>query len=298
MNVATHWEIALGEEGYPGALTELDDPPDRIFGYGDPALLGGGLAIIGARKATPYGLTCARRFGAWTARQGIPVVSGAAIGCDLESHASALEVHGPTVAVLACGADVDYPIRAGDILNRIRRQGAVISEAPWGSAVHRWSFPRRNRLIAALSSAVLVVEASLPSGTFTTADHALALGRDVYAVPGSIFAPECRGANRLISQGATPITDVSELAHVLGIQGRSTPGTPLRHSADPVLSAIRTNPARPDDLARDLDMDIVSIIRGLTRLEAEGLAVRYSDSRYGITERAAGLLQSEGPTDI
>ncbi len=274
------WILRRGESRYPLEFEDLPDPPEELYGYGDPAILGGGLAIVGARKATPYGLACARRFSAWAAGQGIPVVSGAAMGCDLESHRAALSVEGPTVAVLPGGADIDYPRRAADVLARIRQSGAVISEVPWGAQPQRWSFPRRNRLIAALSVALLVVEASLPSGTFTTADHALEIGRDVLAVPGSIFAPECRGSNRLICQGATPITDISELADALGFEPFEAD---LRCVAlTPVLTALNISPMRPDDLAREMEMDIVSTMRTLSALEAGGKIVRYPDGRYGL----------------
>lgn len=273
------WHIERGEASYPFELEDLPDPPEVLYGFGDPALLGGGLAVIGSRKATPYGLACARRFAGWTAARGVPVVSGAAIGCDLESHRAALELGGPTVAVLPCGADVDYPRRAASILAQIRVQGVVVSEAPWGSDPKRWSFVRRNRLIAALSLAVLVVEAGLPSGTFTTADHALALGRDVYAVPGSIFAPECRGANRLIRQGALPVTDVAELAQALGQEAFAPAPAPV---SDALLAALIASPMRPDDIARTFDLDIVQTVRTLGALESERRICRYTDGRYGV----------------
>ncbi len=276
------WVLQRGDPEYPLEFEDLSDPPKQLFGYGNPSILGGGLAIVGARKATPYGLACARRFSVWTAGQGIPVVSGAAMGCDLESHRAALSVGGPTVAVLPGGPDIDYPKRASDVLSQVRIHGAVISEAPWGSLPQRWSFPRRNRLIAALSVALLVVEASLPSGTFSTADHALDIGREVYAVPGSIFAPECRGSNRLIRQGATPITDISELAEALGFDPFEADLTV--HSPTPVLAALNTSPMRPDDLAREMSMDIVSTMRVLGALEAAGKIVRYPDGRYGVIQ--------------
>lgn len=282
MNDNGRWQLARGEEGYPYELEDLPDPPALLYGFGDPALLGGGLAIIGSRKATPYGRACARRFAAWAATHGVSVVSGAAIGCDLESHEAALEHDGPTIAVLPCGADVDYPLRAADTLARIRRHGAVVSETPWGCDPKRWSFVRRNRLIAALSVAVLVVEAGLPSGTFTTADHALAIGREVYAVPGSIFAPECRGSNRLIRQGAMPITDVAELAQALGQEACAEI---LPEVSNRLISALVASPMRPDDIARAFDLDIVETIRTLGLFESQRLVTRYQDGRYGALPR-------------
>ena len=181
-----HWTITLGSPGYPEGLTRSPDPPAVLYGIGDPTILGTGLAIVGSRKATPYGLACARRFGTWAARAGVVIISGGATGCDSQAHRAALDTEGATVAVLGCGPDVDYPSRERDTIGRIRRSGCVVSEMRFGSAPVRWAFPRRNRIIAALSAVVLIVEASLPSGTFSTADHALDTGREVAAVPGSI----------------------------------------------------------------------------------------------------------------
>jgi DNA processing protein len=188
---------------------------------------------------------------------------------------------------MAGGADVCYPRNAGALLREIALTGAVISEHPWGAEPQRWTFRTRNRIIAGLSAAVLVLEAALGSGTFSTADYALEAGRDVLAVPGSIYAPECSGANRLIRQGATPITDADELClAVESLLGPAAlpcpPWNPLAsRSDDPLLAAVRTNPQRPDDLARVLGLDVVTVCRRLGVLEAIGAAVRFRDGRYG-----------------
>lgn len=272
--------VRIGEDGYPPQLAESPDPPAALYGMGDPFALSPGLAIIGARRATPYGLRCARLFAGWAARSGITVISGAAIGCDSEAQTAALEAGGCTVAVLGCGPDVDYPRRSAETLRTIRERYAVVSEMPFGAQPTRWSFVRRNRIIAALSRAVLVVEAGLPSGTFSTADAALDAGREVLAVPGSIFSSESRGANRLIRQGATSVTDVGELAQALGAEGRSVP-----HAGDAMDESVRilaADPMRPDDFARAVGIDIVSAARTLGALEARGLIARYPDGRYGL----------------
>lgn len=281
------FELAIDDSGYPAHLLELSDPPPRLYGLGDPASLREGLAVIGSRKATPYGIRAATLMAGWAAQSGYVVVSGGAVGCDQAAHRAALSARGTTVAVLGCGADVTYPRGAGTLLKAVADRGAVVSEAPWGTPPVRWAFARRNRIIAGLSRAVLVVEASLPSGTFGTADHALDSGRSVLVVPGSVFAPECLGSNRLLRQGATPVTDISELAGelraVLGEPPRAldapqADGTP---SGDSVLAAVRTDPMRPDDIARVLGRDVVSIVRHLADLEAAELVARYPDGRYG-----------------
>lgn len=283
---AQRWEIANTDEAYPACLLDLADPPRVLYGMGDPRLLVPGFAVIGARKATPYGLECARRFAGWAAASGVTIVSGAAVGCDQTAQLAARGVGGWSIAVLGCGADVDYPAASQGLLADLRTHGVVVSELPWGTPPIRWAFVRRNRIIAALSAAVLVVEAGLPSGTFSTADFALDMGRDVLAVPGSINHPESRGSNRLIRQGATPITDVTELAAALSQAGLSLLPTDMLFAevlpTGAIERALLADAMRPDDLARALDCDIVSIARRLGDLEMRGTVIRYRDGRYAL----------------
>lgn len=279
--IGSRFVLELGSREYPAQLADTPDPPKRLYGIGDPGALVAGLAVVGARKATPYGFRCTRQFAGWAAAQGVCIISGAAIGCDREAHIAALDEGGSTVAVLGSGPDVDYPRRSSAILSEIRERFAVISECPFGQEPHRFAFVRRNRIIAGLAAAVLVVEAGLPSGTFSTADAALDAGRDVFAIPGSIYSPESRGSNRLIRQGATPITDVSELAAALGVQAR--PSLPATGPGNDVVRALTADPLRPDDLARLLGIDIVQAASTLGALESQGVIARYPDGRYGIT---------------
>jgi len=278
------WEIARHDSAYPETLAHISDPPKRLYGVGNPELLTPGLAVIGARKSTPYGRAAAHLFAGWAAARGQVIVSGAAMGCDQAAHRAALEVEGSTVAVLGCGADVDYPSGASSLLSTIRSDGCVVSELPWGTHPARWAFARRNRIIAGLARAVLVVEAAVPSGTFLTADCALSEGREVYAVPGSIFAPECRGANRLIIQGASPVTEVSDLATLMGIDASGETGEIARATRDEVLRAITANPMRPDDISHEFEMDIVTVAVRLSELEQGGRVCRYPDGRYGLVQ--------------
>ncbi len=287
MSGATRFEIGLDDPRYPAQLKDTPDPPKRLYGFGQISALRPGLAVIGARKATPYGLSAATMFAGWAAKASYPIVSGGAVGCDQAAHRAALAHEGTTVAVMAGGADIAYPSGAGALLDAVAVNGAVISEQPWGTRPARWMFRRRNRIIAGLSMAVLVVEAGLPSGTFSTADDALAAGRDVLAVPGSILSPESRGSNRLISQGATIITDVTDLrlalAPLLGEPHDEVhiPGTVISESSDSLLTALRANPMRADDAAVALGTDVITITRRFGLLEAQGMLKRYSDGRYG-----------------
>lgn len=281
------FELVLGDARYPEQLAQSPDAPEVLFGIGDATTLAPGFGVVGARKSTPYGLTAADYFAGWAARAGYIVVSGGAMGCDQAAHRAALAAAGRTVAVMAGGADVQYPRASGNLLRAIACSGAVVSEHVWGTQPQRWTFRTRNRIIAGLSAALLVLEAALGSGTFSTADYALAAGRDVLAIPGSIYAPECAGANRLIRQGATPITDADELR--LALEGMLGPPqippdswTPLSANGDdPLLAAIRTNPLRPDDLARALGLDVLTVVKRLGVLETGGCVVRFRDGRYG-----------------
>jgi len=292
MTGRTRFVLRLGERGYPEQLARTPRPPRLLHGIGDPAALMPGLAIIGSRKATPYGTDCAARFGRRAAEEGVCVISGAAMGCDQAAQRAALAAGGVTVAVLGCGADVDYPARARDLLESLRGGGgAVVSEFDWGMPPARGHFPARNRIIAGLASAVLVVEAALPSGTFSTADHALAAGRDVMAVPGSVFFWGSAGCNRLIRQGAAPVCCDEDLLDSMWAAGLLDGETPRcigtgdaflgTKSDDPLLNAVLADPTTPDRLASSMGLDAAGVLRAIARLEAAGAIARYPDGRYG-----------------
>lgn len=284
------FELRLQDQGYPPFLRETPDPPEVLYGRGDPSALVSGLAVIGARRATPSGLDITRTFTAWASRAGYTVISGGAYGCDQAAHVAALEAGGVTVTVMGCGADVAYPRCAEPLFGRIvSAGGVVVSEHAWGTTPQPWMFRRRNRIIAGLSAAVLVVEAGLPSGTFSTADDALAAGRTVLAVPGSVLSEYSRGCNRLIRQGATPVSDVSDLRDELSMLLGPPRGEGAVESltsgseGDAVLDAIRATPMRPDDLGRRLGIDIVAVARRIGRLEELGLVARHYDGTYHAT---------------
>lgn len=290
------WELRQGDSGYPACLLEALRPPRVLYGMGDPSLLRSGLGVIGSRRASPYGRACARLFAGWAAEQRVVIVSGAAMGCDHAAHQAALDAEGATVAVLGCGPDIDYPPVSRSLLADVRKRGVVVSEQPWGTKPTRWTFPERNRIIAALGAALLVVEAGLPSGTFSTADHAADIGRPVLVVPGSIFYPGCTGCNRLLRQGATPVTEVSDLADELRSLGLLSTAldmdlpdarlalTSIRGRDRDLAVALAANPMRPDDAAYALGMDLIAVARTLTALESTGLIARYPDGRYGPTK--------------
>ena len=200
--------IDKGSEAFPEALRNLHEPPERLYVIGDPAALQEGLAVVGARKATPYGIGCAARFAGIAAGCGVAIVSGGARGCDSEAHRAAIRNGVRTVSFLGGGCDCVYPAENLGLFRQIvGGGGALASEQPWGSPPLPWMFRARNRLIAGLAKATLIVEAGLPSGTFSTADEALAANREVLVVPGAVTSRQSLGANRLICQGATPVVD-------------------------------------------------------------------------------------------
>ncbi|MDI9590472.1 MAG: DNA-processing protein DprA [Acidobacteriota bacterium] len=283
----SRWELARGEGAYPAALEDMEHPPKVIYGRGDPeALSTMCLSIIGARRATPYGIAVASMAARIAAESGITVVSGGAMGCDAAAARGALDAGGKTVVVSGVGADGVYPSSSRDVFDRaVRQGGAVISMVPWGSPVQRWAFPQRNGLIAALSAAVVVSEASARSGTASTATAAFGLGREVYAVPGSIFSPESQGANALIRDGAHIITCEADLEMLIsrdyGVLRMIQEDLPTPRGR--VLSALVASPMRADDLAAHLGEEPLTMLRILAEYEVHGVVQRLPDGRYAPT---------------
>jgi len=197
---------------YPDRLRELPDPPLVLFGRGSPLLLKApAIGVVGARKASQYGLRTARRFAGHLAGQGVAVVSGLALGIDGAAHRGALEARGPTIAVLGSGLDRIYPAAHRSLAGEIARHGLILSEYPPHTPPDRHRFPERNRIVAALSERLLVVEAGERSGSLITAGFSLDLGRDVFCVPGDLDRPGSRGTNRLIADGAIPALEPEDL---------------------------------------------------------------------------------------
>lgn len=210
------FELGRDDAGYPASLLTIPEPPNRLYGIGNVGALQEGLSVVGARNATPYGLGCAGRFAGLAAARGVTVISGGARGCDSAAHAAALAAGGLTLVVCGGGCDRVYPASNIKLFQDIiDRGGALISEYPWGCHPEPFMFRLRNRIIAGMGKATLIVEAGMPSGTFTTADEALKAGREVWAVPGAITSEKSLGANYLISQGATPIFDESSFNDAL-----------------------------------------------------------------------------------
>ncbi len=290
------FELRLGEKGYPSQLAESMDAPAVLYGRGSASALEPGLAIVGARRATPYGLGCTRLFAGRAAASGVTVISGGAIGCDQAAARAALEEGGRTVAVMGCGADVVYPRDADALFDQIvDAGGCVVSEIPWGISPRKGMFVRRNRIIAGLARATLIVEAGLPSGTFSTADAALEAGREVLVVPGSIISPESHGSNRLLMQGAYPIIDLETFDAVLAslfpilrseeICQEDGEEARLSQEQKVLLRMLAAAPMHAERVSREMQLDASHTVLLLAESEAAGLVVRYRDGRYGVPVR-------------
>lgn len=230
--------LTIVDSGYPALLRHLELPPPVLYCRGQiprsPAV-----AIVGSRRATQQGLEVAELFGRELAACGLTVVSGFARGIDLAAHRGALSTNdGRTVAVLGCGLDIDYPRGRHRVRRALAARGALLSEFPFGAQPRSWNFPIRNRIIAALTLGTLVVEGTPKSGSLITARLALDLGRDVYAIPGSILDPRSAGPNTLIQDGALLIRHPVEIVESLPISVRDILDSPALGNSDPGLPGL------------------------------------------------------------
>ncbi len=217
--------IGYYDDAYPARLRAIEDPPVALFVKGE--LLpedARAVAIVGSRRASPYGRHVAAELAAGLAQHGFTVVSGMALGADAAAHDGALRARGRTIAVLAGGVDVIYPPEHAGLYARIAAGGAVASEAPLGAPTTKHSFPIRNRIISGLSLGVVVVEAPEQSGALITARHALEQGREVFAVPGSVNSAQSRGAHQLLRDGARLVESVEDILEELSLL-LDAPGT-------------------------------------------------------------------------
>jgi DNA processing protein len=268
--------IARSAPEFPPLLHAIHDPPPGLFVRGEAGLdvlRRTTVAVVGARSCSPYGAQVARMLGRELGRAGLVVVSGLARGVDGEAHRGALEAGALTVGVLGCGIDRDYPAAHRELAARIRATGLTVSEYAPGVEPAPWRFPARNRLIAGLSAATVVVEARDRSGALITADLALEEGREVFAVPGEITSALSSGTNDLLKLGATPLTTAADVLDVFGLASTDSEQVELGSSAEAVLARLRDGPASADELARATGLDAGALSSALTELELAGCAV-------------------------
>jgi DNA processing protein len=275
--------LARSDARFPARLKAIFDPPPALYlrGSGDPALLDRrAVAVVGARSCSPYGAQVARMLGRELTAAGLLVVSGLARGIDGEAHRGALEAGLPTVGVLGCGIDRDYPAVNASLSRRMEEAGLVVSEYEAGVEPAPWRFPARNRIIAGLCEAVVVVEARERSGALITADFALEEGREVFAVPGEITSALSAGSNALLKLGAAPLTGSGDVLDALGIDRATAQADPdVSETAQRVLALVRDGAAAADDLTVRASLDAGAVSVALTELELAGL-VAAADGVY------------------
>jgi len=294
--------VTLADPEYPQALLDLADPPLLLYVHGNMARLNRpAISIVGARHATADGVDNAQAFAHHLARQGWCVVSGLAHGIDAAAHRGALaagEQGGGTIAVLGTGIDVVYPANHRDLAQQIAQAGALVSEFPLGCRALPHQFPRRNRLVAAMARGVLVVEAARQSGSLITARHALDVGREVFAIPGSIHSPLSRGCHALIRQGAKLVESARDIQEELGSPGthplawgaseQAEAGNPHTSAADvpldpevaTVLMALGYDPVDVMTLQARTQLPLSVLTARLAAMELDSVVARLADGRF------------------
>ena len=284
------WACCRHGDLYPDHLRDAADAPWALIGRGDPLLLEGlepfqAVTIVGARRATSYGREIARELGRELAAAGMVVVSGLAFGIDGCAHRGALDA-GRTIAVLGCGPDVAYPASHRTLWRRICETGLAISELPPGATPWRWTFPARNRIMAALSGMTVVVEAATRSGSLITMDLAADLGRDLGAVPGPVTSRASAGPNALLASGAHVIRDAQDVLDALLGAGASRvrdTGPAVDPELAEVLVAVEGGHRSPDSIVAALGTPASEVAARLARLELLGYLQTDVTGRYART---------------
>jgi DNA processing protein len=276
--------VRVIDSAYPALLKGVPDAPAVLFvkgqlpGNDEPAV-----AVVGTRRATAYGRQAAEKIAGELARAGVVIVSGLARGIDAVAHNAALAAGGRTIAVLGSGVDRIYPSEHKGLAQRVVGSGALVSEFPLGEPPDAPNFPRRNRIVAGLARGTLVIEADRESGALITVDFALEQGRDVYAVPGSIFSPVSRGTNSLIKDGAKPVTsaeDILEDFEMRAVEAVSPPPAADTDEEAVVLALLSTDPMHIDDIGRLARLPM-SILGGtLAMMELKGMARQVGGQYY------------------
>jgi DNA processing protein len=298
---AAAWACCRHDERYPKALHDLGDAPAALFGRGDAALLGGlvldaTVTIVGSRRPSSYGRELASTLAGQVAAAGITVVSGMAMGIDARAHRGALDVGGRTVAVLGTGIDVPYPPRCASLYGEIVDRGLVLSELPPGTVARRWTFPARNRIMAALGGMTVVVEARDRSGSLITATMAEELGRDVGAVPGRVGNASAAGTNSLLRDGGHVIRHAQDVLDSLlgtGVRSVNGPGQgpALEHQLAELLRLVEDGADSADAIARRSGLGPGPLAAALVQLELSGYLRSDSAGRY---ERTALVAPEAG----
>jgi DNA processing protein len=275
------------EPGYPALLKEIDDPPPVLYVRGQLTEKDAwSVAVVGTRRATPYGRQVADEMSHQLAANGITVVSGLARGIDAVAHKSALEAGGRTIAVLACGLDVVYPPEHKKLAAQIPEHGALVSDYPIGTEPRGDYFPRRNRIMSGMALGTLVVEGDIKSGALITARLAIDHNREVFAVPGSIFSPQSRGTNTIISRGeAKLVQKVEDVLEELNLtmvpqQMEMNELIPATDTEADILRHISKEPVHVDEVCRQSGLPVSTVSSLLAMMELKGLVKQMAPMAY------------------
>jgi DNA processing protein len=293
--------VRFDDPGFPAALRQIPDPPKLLWVQGSIAEPGPLIAIVGSRRTTRYGEETAYRLAGEIVRRGGWVVSGMARGIDTCAHRGALDAGGKTIAVLGTGIDIVYPRENRELAERVAANGALVSEFSPGQPPDKYTFVRRNRIVAGLCEVTVVVESDLDGGSMITADFACDQGRTVCAVPGRIDQPTSAGCHQLIREGATLVTSVDDILSELGFPLPLLAASPLRmgkagarvHSPEEavVAEALRGGEQLTlDGLAERTGMPLGKLAPALVLLELRGEVVRRADGKFEGGTRPPGAF--------
>ncbi|HET9589328.1 MAG TPA: DNA-processing protein DprA [Anaerolineales bacterium] len=276
------WE----DDNYPGRLREIDQPPPVLYVRGEylPDDLFA-VAIVGTRRVTAYGRQITEELASFLAANGITVISGLARGVDAIAHQTTLKAGGRTIAVLGSGVDKIYPPEHRGLAERMTGRGAVISDYAPGTPPDASNFPPRNRIISGLSLAVVVVEAGETSGALITAEFAAEQGREVFAVPGSILAPQSKGTNKLIQRGALPLLSMNDLMQALdltrmGEQKAARKLIPADETEARLMNVLGSEPLHVDEIRNQAELPIEKVSATLALMELKGMVRQVGGMNY------------------
>jgi len=286
--------LTWSDDAYPSRLKEIDQPPPVLYIRGEylPDDLFA-VAIVGTRKVTPYGRQVTEEIAAYLAANGMTVVSGLARGVDAVAHQAALRAGGRTIGILGSGVDKIYPPEHRGLADQMMERGAIISDYAVGTPPDASNFPPRNRIISGLSLAVVVIEAAETSGALITAEFAAEQGREVFAVPGSILAPQSKGTNRLIQKGALPLLTPADLMqaldiHRIGEQKSARKVLPMDETEAKVLSVLGREPLHVDEIRNQSGLPIEKISATLVLMELKGMVRQVGGMSYVSMREAQG----------
>jgi DNA processing protein len=283
------------DEKYPARLKEINQPPPVLYLKGSYELEDAwAVAVVGTRHITAYGRQIAEEIGSFLGNHGITVISGLARGVDAVAHTAALDAGGRSLAILGCGVDRIYPPENKRLAEKLCEAGGLISDYAPGTPPDSANFPPRNRIISGLGLATVVIEAGMQSGAMITATFAAEQGREVFAVPGNIHAPQSAGTNHLIQEGARPLLTPQDILSALELtcveekieSRRSLPADPTESR---IITEMGLEPVHADELSARLDLPIESVSASLTVMELKGLVRQVGGMSYVAVRESMGI---------